>query len=86
MHARRLGELAIVKGVRPCTMTSVERMAALINAVDYIVAKGLDGAMVECGVWRGGSMMTVARKLLPTGQPWRRCAPTCWEPVIPPNV
>lgn len=46
------------------TLTSVERMVSLIHAVDYIENNQLEGDIVECGVWKGGSMMVVARTLL----------------------
>jgi O-methyltransferase len=49
------------------TMTSVERMYALWSAVVHIHRIGLSGAIVECGVWRGGSMMLAARTLLELG-------------------
>lgn len=52
-----------VRFVRPYTMTSRERICALCSAVRYIARAGIEGAMVECGVWRGGSMMAVARTL-----------------------
>jgi len=53
-----------VQFVRPYTMTSPERIRALCSAVRYIEHAGIEGAVVECGVWRGGSMMAVARTLL----------------------
>jgi len=53
--------------VRDYTMTSPERVLALIEAVRYISRSGVPGTMVECGVWRGGSMMAVARTLLELG-------------------
>jgi len=56
-----------VKFVRPYTMTSPERIYALCSAVRYIEEAGIGGAIVECGVWRGGSMMAVARTLLNRG-------------------
>lgn len=43
-------------------------MYALIRAVEYVVAGELAGDIVECGVWRGGSMMAVARTLLALGR------------------
>jgi O-methyltransferase len=49
------------------TMTSMERMYALWGAVVHIHRTGLSGAIVECGVWRGGSMMLAARTLLELG-------------------
>jgi O-methyltransferase len=60
-------ETALVQAVRPYTMTSPERVVALSRAVDWIVAESIPGGFVECGVWRGGSMMTVARTLLKHG-------------------
>jgi hypothetical protein len=45
-------------------MTSPERIYALIQAVRYVSGNGIAGAIVECGVWKGGSMAAVARTLL----------------------
>jgi O-methyltransferase len=53
--------------VRPFTMTSPERVNALVEAVRYIVAGGIEGAIVECGVWKGGSAMAAALRLLELG-------------------
>lgn len=53
--------------VRPYTLTSTERVLALRNAVRYIAGAGIDGDICECGVWRGGSMMVVARTLVELG-------------------
>lgn len=57
-------EAAILRAVRPWTLTSAERVYALIQAVRYVSANGIAGAIVECGVWKGGSMAAVARTLL----------------------
>ncbi|MGL4879530.1 MAG: TylF/MycF/NovP-related O-methyltransferase [Waterburya sp.] len=51
--------IEICNAVKPYTMTTPERVNALINAVDYLVANKIDGAMVECGVWKGGSTMAM---------------------------
>jgi hypothetical protein len=48
----------------PHTMTSVERLIGLIDAVRYVVRAGIPGSIVECGVWRGGSMMAAALTLM----------------------
>lgn len=48
---------------KPYTMTTVERMYALYNSVIYILTNNIKGDFVECGVWRGGSSMLVARML-----------------------
>ncbi len=60
-------ERAIFKRVRPFTLTSEERVSALVRAVRYVVAAGIPGDFVECGVWRCGSMMAVALTLLQSG-------------------
>lgn len=49
-----------IERARPYTMTSVERLAALCMAVEHVVGNGVQGAFVECGVWRGGSSMAAA--------------------------
>jgi len=54
----------IAEEVRQYTMTSIERMYGLYKAVEYIVKAQVPGDIVECGVWRGGSMMLVAKTLL----------------------
>jgi O-methyltransferase len=53
-----------ISSVRSFTMTSAERIHAVCEAVRYIEKNNIPGAIVECGVWRGGSMMAVARTLL----------------------
>ena len=52
---------------RDATMTSLERMYALYAATRYIVDNALPGDFVECGVWRGGSVMLMALTLLRRG-------------------
>jgi hypothetical protein len=53
----------IVQDVREYTMTSSQRVAALCESVKYVVDSQIEGDIVECGVWRGGSMMAVAKTL-----------------------
>jgi O-methyltransferase len=53
--------------VRPFTMTSPERVFALRQSVQYLAQHGIEGDIVECGVWKGGSMMAVARTLQESG-------------------
>jgi O-methyltransferase len=59
--------LEVIDRVRPYTMTSAERLYALIQALKYIVRAGIQGDIVECGVWKGGSMMAAALTLLALG-------------------
>lgn len=49
------------------TMTSAERLNSLIRAVSYIIKEGISGGIVECGVWRGGSMLAAALTLKQLG-------------------
>ncbi len=49
------------------TMTSPERIFSLIEAILYIEKNKIEGDIVECGVWKGGSMMAVAETLKKTG-------------------
>lgn len=46
------------------TMTSLERAYALYRSVRYVARRGIPGDFVECGVWRGGSCMLMAKTLL----------------------
>lgn len=60
-------EKATFLEVTPYTMTDKIRVLALIHAVRYVVQYDLPGSIVECGVWKGGSMMAIARTLLNLG-------------------
>src|SRR4249919_3567228 len=44
----------LIEAVRPYTMTSNERVVATVRATEYVARHGIEGAVVECGVWRGG--------------------------------
>ena len=57
----------LIASLRPYTMTSAERLWSLLNAVRYVTDEGLSGDFVECGVWRGGSVMAMARQLAALG-------------------
>src|SRR6266853_1081015 len=52
--------LPIHEACNDFTMTGALRMHALFEAVKYVVAAKIDGDIVECGVWRGGSAMVAA--------------------------
>lgn len=49
--------------VRDRTMTSENSIFNLIEATRYIAKNNIPGDIVECGVWRGGSMLAVALAL-----------------------
>lgn len=57
--------------VKSYTLTSKERIYSLISAVEYICNYNIPGAIVECGVWRGGSAMAAAGELLRIGEATR---------------
>jgi O-methyltransferase len=60
-----------IKRVRRDTLSSAQRLAALCDAVEYLVRKPVEGDIVECGVWRGGSMMAAALTLQRLGESGR---------------
>ena len=53
--------------VQPYTMLDVERVVSLADAVEHVVTAGVPGAIVECGVGRGGASMAAARTLARLG-------------------
>lgn len=63
----------IIRAVKPYSMTSPERLNAFILATRHIVRHNIPGDIVECGVWRGGSMQACARTLLAAGRPSATC-------------
>lgn len=62
----------IYEACHPYTMTSKERMYALYNALLYLEGNAIDGDLVECGVWKGGSVMLCALTLQLLGNTSRR--------------
>ena len=63
----RADEIDTIEAVRRHTLTPHERIVALTRAVEHLVAQRIPGDIVECGVWRGGSVMAAARTLLRLG-------------------
>jgi O-methyltransferase len=58
---------ATIAAATPYTLTGPERLAALVESVRYLVRTEIPGDVVECGVWRGGSVLAVLRTLLELG-------------------
>lgn len=58
---------AIIARAQPLSITSLERLQAVIDAVRYCEARGLPGAFAECGVWRGGSVLAMILSLQQLG-------------------
>jgi O-methyltransferase len=61
-------ERDIVARALPDSITSAQRVVALIDAVRYCVRRDLPGAFAECGVWRGGSVMAMIWTLQALGR------------------
>lgn len=64
--------IQLVHRVGPYTMTSPERIYNLRESVRYVVHHNIPGDFVECGVWKGGSMMAIALTLIDLGVTDRR--------------
>ncbi|MDB4915907.1 MAG: Macrocin-O-methyltransferase protein [Gemmatimonadetes bacterium] len=62
-HAREM--------VSGATMLPRKRLVSLYDQVVYCNAIGLQGSMVECGVWKGGAVGLMALALKSTGGPLR---------------
>ncbi len=61
-------DIECLKFCMPFTLTSVSRLYATLSAVKYIVRNDIEGDIVECGVWRGGSSMVMAKTLCNLGK------------------
>lgn len=60
-------DIKTIESVSSFTMTGPLRIKALLQSVEYIVNNNISGDIVECGVWKGGSIMLIAKKLLELG-------------------
>lgn len=56
-----------IRAARPHTTTQNEAIVTLHDAVGHVVRAGIPGSFVECGVWKGGSLLVVARALVGFG-------------------
>jgi O-methyltransferase len=61
-------EVNLLKLCRPYTMTPPAVTLNAIRAAEYIACKNIPGAVVECGVWRGGVSMAMASRMKSLGQ------------------
>ncbi len=52
---------------KPYTQTSIERLFSLYKSCIYVIENKLEGDLVECGVWKGGSAMMIAKTFLSRG-------------------
>lgn len=70
---------------QPFTLTSVDRMYALWQAVKHINRAEIPGDVVECGVWRGGSSMLAAMALMHLREERRMWLYDTFEGMTPPS-
>lgn len=75
----------LYEACRHATMTSIERLYALYKAVDHVVRHDIAGDFVECGVWRGGSVMMMALVLQRLGEKRRIHCFDTFEGMPPPT-
>src|SRR5690242_14175051 len=64
-------DVALVRRVEPFTRVTPEQLWGCVQAVEHIVQNRVPGAVVECGVWKGGSVMAIALTLLRLGDQTR---------------
>jgi O-methyltransferase len=58
-----------IRLILPYTLTSFDRLATLWSQVRYLDDTGVPGALVECGVWKGGSSGMMALAHMATASP-----------------
>jgi O-methyltransferase len=66
-HKLRNDERSIIQEVSARTMTNTNSLVNLISATKYLDASEIEGAFVECGVWRGGSALAFCLTSLKSG-------------------
>jgi len=54
---------SIYSKAKEFSLTTIERMYSLYQTTKYVVDNNVEGAIVECGVWKGGSVMISAATL-----------------------
>ena len=61
------GDKSIIATVSPYTMTGELRVESLLKSVRHVLDAGIPGAFVECGVWKGGSILAMILQLQELG-------------------
>ena len=56
-------ERSVIERCRPYSLASAERLVATMDSVEHLVRSGVPGSFVECGVWRGGSVLAMVLTL-----------------------
>jgi O-methyltransferase len=60
-------DIRIICDVKPYTLTDFEKIWAMIEGTRYVIRNNIPGDFVECGVWKGGSVMAIAKTLVALG-------------------
>ena len=60
-------DIEIIKKVKPFTLTSNERIYALLQATKYVIHNDVPGDIIECGVYRAGITLVMADTLRSSG-------------------
>ncbi len=53
--------------VQDYTLISMERAWGVYSGIRYLLQRNIEGDLVECGVWKGGTCMLMAHTLLAAG-------------------
>jgi len=61
-------DVRIMEAVRAYTMVNVSRLYAFIAATRYAVQSQIPGAIVECGVWKGGATVASIKTVQALGR------------------
>jgi O-methyltransferase len=59
----------LIGEVRSYTKSSVLRLVSMVESLQYLARKKIEGDIVECGVWAGGNII-LSRKILPHRMCW----------------
>ena len=54
----------IYSEISPYTLITLERTDAIITSIDYLCANNIPGDIVECGIWKGGSICAAIKALV----------------------
>ncbi|HEY5464284.1 MAG TPA: TylF/MycF/NovP-related O-methyltransferase [Hanamia sp.] len=54
----------IFQECQPYTLISLERIDAIVNSIDFLCKNNISGDIVECGVWKGGSVYAAVKTLV----------------------